>query len=344
MLRVLTPLILIIAFIVFNILVNGKVEPVDNYPLWIIDSSGKHTEQTSGIYYLGTDNGKKVFLTCDDIGKLNKLIIDENKTPTEIDIINIYFSKQVEDVFSNFKKKDFEGVAFEKDRNKIYLSVEGYAYDKKDPMTFKKYEGIYELSCNKNSLEFDSLLSIKKLNLSETTFEYTQDNVGIEGVAVTDNYLFLGLENCRNRLQNFTDSTFLYIVDRKTNDVIKVSTKNLNIFTICGLYAVSDFELIGIDRNARSMFRILFNSDFSIDDIEIKEIDLQIPNHKNINQILGVAPESITFDEQDNIYVIIDPWRDYYKPDSQDRKFLSEKEINYFEESIPIIYKFKNPF
>ena len=132
MLRVLTPLIIIIAFILVTILANGKVEPVDYYPLWIIDSSGKHTEQTSGIYYLGTHNEKKVFLTCDDIGRLNKLVIDENKIPPTIKIINISFSNQVEDVFSNFRKKDFEGIAFDKMRNKIYLSVEGYAYDKKD--------------------------------------------------------------------------------------------------------------------------------------------------------------------------------------------------------------------
>ena len=344
MLRVLAPLIIIIAFILFTILANGKVEPTDSYPLWIIDSSGNHTDQTSGIYYLGTHDAKKVFLTCDDIGKLNKLIIDESKTPPSIVIKEISLSNQVKKIFSNFRKRDFEGIAFDKKRNKIYLSVEGYAYDKKDPTTYKKYEGVYVLSCNRDALKFDSLLTIIKLKLPSTIFEYTQDNVGLEGIALTDNYLFLGLENCRNELQNFTDSTFLYIVDRKTNEVITISTKDLNISTICGLYAVNDFELYGIDRNSRSMFRVLFNLDFMVDDIAKKEIDLQIPNHKDINQILGIAPESITLDEQNNIYVTVDPWRDYYKPDSQDRKYLSEEELNYFKETIPIIYKFKNPF
>jgi len=344
MLRVLTPLIIIIAFILFTILVNGKVEPIDGYPLWIMDSSGNHTNQTSGIYYLGTQSAKKVFLTCDDVGKINKLIIDESKTPPAIEIIEISFSNQVKDMFSNFRKKDFEGIAFNKKRNKIYLSVEGYAYDKKDPLIYKKHEGVYELSCNKDALKFDSLLTINKLKLPETIFEHTQDNVGLEGIALTENYLFFGLENCRNKFQNFTDSTFLYIIDRKTYEVKIISTKDLKISTVCGLFAANDFEVYGIDRNARGMFRILFNPDFTVDDIETKEIDLQIPNHKDINQILGVAPESITFDEQDNIYITVDPWRDFYKPDSQDRKFLTEEEINYFKETIPIIYKFKNPF
>jgi len=344
MLRVLAPLIIIIAFILLTILANEKVEPIDGYPLWIIDSSGNHTDQTSGIYYLGTHDAKKVFLTCDDIGKLNKLLIDESKTPPAIEITKINLSNQVEEMFSNFRKKDFEGITFDKKKNDIYLSVEGYAYDKKDPLTFKKNEGVYELSCNNDALKFDSILTINKLILPETIFEYTQDNVGLEGIALTDNFLFFGLENCRNELQNFTDSTFLYIVDRKTNEVITISTKDLNISTICGLFAVNEFELYGIDRNARSMFRILFNPDFTVDDIAKKEIDLQIPNHKDINQILGVAPESITIDGQNNIYVTVDPWRDYYKPDSQDRKYLSEEELNYFKETIPIIYKFKNPF
>ena len=344
MLRVLAPLIIIIAFILFTILVNGKVEPIDGYPLWIMDSSGNHTDQTSGIYYLGTQGAKKVFLTCDDVGKINKLVIDESKTPPEIKIIEISLSNQVEEVFSSFRKKDFEDITFDSKKNEIYISVEGYAYDKKDPLTYKKYEGVYRLSCNIDALKFDSLLTINKLKLPETIFEHTQDNVGLEGIALTDNYLFLGLENCRNELQNFTDSTFLYIVDRKTYEVKTISTKDLKISTICGLFAANDFELYGIDRNARSMFRILFNPDFTVDDIETKEIDLQIPNHKDINQILGVAPESITIDEQDNIYVTVDPWRDFYKPDSQDRKFLTEEEINCFKETIPIIYKFKNPF
>jgi hypothetical protein len=325
-------------------MVNEKIEPIDDYPIWIIDSTGKHTEQTSGIYYLGKLDGKKVFLTCDDIGKLNKLLINENIIPPFIEIKEIGLSNEIRDVFSSFRKKDFEAISFDSKKNNICISVEGYAYNKKDPVAFKKQEGIYELNFNKDVIRFDSLVSIHKLEIPETVYEHTQDNIGIEGLAVTDNYYFLGLENCRTKTGSFTDSTFLYIINKETNGVITIPTKELNISSICGLYAKSDLELYGIDRNTRSMFRIKFNPDFTVDDIEIKEIDLQIPDHKDINQILGVAPESITLDEYNYIYVTVDPWRDYYKPDTQDKKKLNEKEKEYFKNTVPIIYKFENPF
>ena len=344
MLRVLAPLILLVAFVIYVVLADGDVESIDDYPLWIIDSAGNHTEQTSGIYYLGKLGDETIFLTCDDIGKINKLIINESITPPSIKIVEIRLSNNVLKVFTSFRKKDFEDISFDKEKNKVYLSVEGYAFDKKNPMEFKNHEGIYELSCNNDALHFDSLLAITKLDLPEKIFEYTQDNVGMEGLTLTDNYFFFGLENCRNNVSNFTDSTFLYILNRKTYDLKIIPTRKLFISSICGLYAKSDYELFGIDRNARSMFRILFNPDFSIEDVELLQIDLSIPNHPDINQILGVAPESITIDDQNNIYVTVDPWKDYYKPDSQDSKKLNEKEKEYFKKIVPIIYKFENPF
>jgi len=344
MLRVFAPLILIVVFVIYVVLADGEVKSMDDYPLWIIDSAGNHTEQTSGIYYLGKTGDETIFLTCDDIGKINKLIINESITPPSIKIVEIGLSNNVLKVFTSFRKKDFEDISFDKEKNKVYLSVEGYAFDKKNPMEFKNHEGIYELSCNNDALHFDSLLTITKLDLPEKIFEYTQDNVGMEGLTLTDNYFFFGLENCRNNVSNFTDSTFLYILNRKTNDLKIIPTRKLFISSICGLYAKSDYELFGIDRNARSMFRILFNPDFAIENVELLQIDLSIPNHPDINQILGVAPESITIDDQNNIYVTVDPWKDYYKPDLQDSKKLNEKEKEYFENAVPIIYKFEDPF
>ena len=344
MLRVLAPLILIVVFVIYVVLTDGDVKSIDDYPLWIIDSAGNHIEQTSGIYYLGKLGDETIFLTCDDIGKINKLIINESITPPSIKIVEIGLSNNVLEVFTSFRKKDFEDISFDKEKNKVYLSVEGYAFDKKNPMEFKNHEGIYELSCNNDALHFDSLLAITKLELPEKIFEYTQDNVGMEGLTLTDNYFFFGLENCRNNASNFTDSTFLYILNIKTNDLKIIPTRKLFISSICGLYAKSDYELFGIDRNARSMFRILFNPDFSIENVELLQIDLSIPNHPDINQILGVAPESITIDDQNNIYVTVDPWKDYYKPDLQDSKKLNEKEKEYFENAVPIIYKFEDPF
>ena len=134
MLRVLAPLILLVAFVIYVVLANGEVESIDDYPLWIIDSAGNHTEQTSGIYYLGKFDDEKIFLTCDDIGKINKLIINETITPPTIKILEIRLSNEVMEVFTGFHKKDFEDISFDNEKNvfyenKLYLHFSIYTFE-----------------------------------------------------------------------------------------------------------------------------------------------------------------------------------------------------------------------
>ncbi|MEO8666456.1 MAG: hypothetical protein ABI462_13275, partial [Ignavibacteria bacterium] len=101
-------------------------------------------------------------------------------------------------------------------------------------------------------------------------------------------------------------------------------------------------NLYGIDRNRLSMFYIKFNEDHSVNKVETKEMDLSIPLHRDINKIIGSAPESITFDAKGNIYVAIDPWIDFYKPDITERKRLSTEELKNFYDGVPMMYKFQN--
>lgn len=344
MLRVLTPLFLIFLFITYTEFLDGKAEPIDNYPYWLKDASGNHTDQTSGISYLGVKDTHKVFLTCDDVGKINKIHIREDIYPPGIRIQNIELSEQVKSFLASYKKWDFEEIYADKTSNRIYLSIEGFAFDKSNPLQFKGYEGIFELTYNKDLMEFDSILTITKLDLPAQVFTHTGDNIGFEGLGVTDKHFFIGLENYQSVPGEFSDSTFIYIYDRSSKEVKIISTAAAGIGTICGLYAANDHELYGIERNARKLFYIKFKPDYSIEKADLIEIDLQVPNHPNINKILGTSPESITMDDMGRIYSVVDPWKDFYKPDLQDKKQLSEKELENFSKFIPIIYKFNNPF
>lgn len=344
MLRVFTPLILIIIFVTYNIFLSDKVENLDGYPLWIQEPSGLQTDQTSGLCYLGKSGNKKVFLDCDDIGRINKISIDEGKKPPAIEISEVMFSQRVSDYFYNFPRKDYEEIFYDKYSGKIYLSIEGNNSTSTEPPDFKNYEGIYELTFNKDYITFDSILTVNKLNLPPSIFEYTRDNVAFEGASSTEKYFYFGLENFQSKPNGFTDSTYLYIVNKNTLGVKTISTKKLKIKSISGLYAKNDRELFGIDRDSYSMFKITFNPDFDVYKTDIGELDLPVPGHKDITGVIGILPESITFDDENNIYVAIDPLKEYYTLQFQDKKKLTQKEINNFLSLTPIIYKYKNPF
>ncbi|HMQ70253.1 MAG TPA: hypothetical protein PKA90_14765 [Ignavibacteria bacterium] len=343
--RVFLPLIAIIVFVNLYFANPDGIQSIGNYPIWMLESNGiRHTNQTSGLTFIGVKDGKKIFLGVDDIGKINKLKIDESLNPPEMEIYEIPFSKEINDLLYKFKKKDMEDIVYDRNNNRLFITLEGHEYSSLDPEIYKQKEGIYELTFNKDIFTLDSMLTMKRLKLPAEIYEHTFDNVGFEGLAVTDNYFFLGLENYQTEGKSFTDSTLLYILDRKTDEVRKISTHDLRISSITALYALDDHYIYGIDRNRKSMFYIKFNDDFTVKESETREMALPIPGHKDIDRVLGIAPESITFDDNGDIYVATDPWLDFYKPDLADRRKISKEELNNFFEGVPIMYKFANEF
>jgi len=345
LIRIFVPLIAIIIFVDFYYETPEGVYSIGGYPVWMKDVSGKQTNQTSGLSFVGGDSTNKTFISCDDIGDINLIRANEKNNPPTLEIIEIKFSDEIQILFNKFKKVDMEDIYFDKHNNKIYLSIEGHEYSSYDPEVYKKKEGIYEITFNNDIMKFDSILTIKRLSLPEEVYKYTLDNIGFEGFALTENYLYLGLENLQDTSNNFTDSTYIYIVDRKTNELKKsVTTKEHSISSISGLYAVDDHTLLGVDRNTRRMFYLKFDKDFNIEDSRLEVINLSIPGHEDIDKILGIATESLTLDGEGNIYVATDPWMDFYKPDLADRKKLSKDELDNFYNFVPVMYKFKNIF
>lgn len=342
LLRLILPLVAIIIFVDLYFANQKGIQPVDNYPIWMKDSLGNQTNQTSGIYYIGEKDGMKIFISCDDIGKINRLTIDERINPPQLTISEIIFSEEVHSLLKKFKKSDMEDIFYDKNSNKIYISVEGHEYNPEYPEMYKQKEGIYESTFNKDILTFDTLLTIKKMTFPEELYSHTWDNIGFEGFTATENYFFLGLENYQAKETVFSDSTLIYILNRKTGELKWIGTRDLKISTISGLYATDDFNLYGIDRNRKSMFYIKFNPDFTVNKSETKEMNLHIPRHSDIKNVIGIAPESITFDNEGKIYVALDPWKDFYKPDLADKRKLSPAEMENFNKVIPILYKFND--
>jgi hypothetical protein len=342
--KLLIPLAAVLGYVMFISVTENKLEPAEGYPVWMRDTSGLYTDQTSGIIFTGYSGISKTFLTCDDVGHVSRIIVDESTLPVKISVKHLEFSAQMQEELKDFKKKDFEEISVDRENGRMFLVLEGFLFEKPDSMRFKDFEGVYEVKYNKDVMTCDTLLSIKRLEGFKPAFEHTFDNLGLEGFAVSKNYYFCGLENYAFTRTTFTDSTNIYIFDKSYNLKRTIHTSGMKISTACGLYAADDFHLYGVDRNTRQLFYIEFNPDMSVKRTETKGLDLTIPGHKNINEILGTAIESITLDDKGSIYIAIDPAKEFYKPDLYDKKKLTKEELGYFEAIIPILYKYSNPF
>ncbi len=313
---------------------NLKINEDASYPRWL-KSGNYYTQQTSGNCFLGLDKeGNKNFLLADDIGKIHHFKI---KDDTIFSFSTVVFGENVKDYLKNFPKWDFEEIVFDKYTNSVYLSIEG---NNPEP---QKFVGIYKLIFNKNDVYSDTVAGIEKLNVTpEKLFlKYTAGNIGYEGLAVDKNYFYLGLEGFMSS-GIFADSTFLFIVNKKDLRIIKqIDTKPFGIHTICGLYSDADNSVYGVDRNNKKLFHLLFDREknFSVKKFELAEIPTNIPGYPVYDYV--AALESITMDDNKNIYFIDDPWKTFYVPQEYILEKLDSITVNNFKKFIPIIYKFK---
>lgn len=304
----------------------------DFYPRWL-KSGEYHTDQTSGITFLGLNEFKdKVFLLADDVGTIHRLTISRD---TLFTFFRLVFSNQVQEFLSQMSKRDFEEIFFDKYTGSVYLSIEG---NKPEP---QKYVGIYRLTFNDFSPYSDTIIAIEKLDIQpENNFlKYVENNIGFEGAAADEKYFYFGLEGFQKN-NRFADSTILYIVDKKTLLIQKeIGTKALGITTICGLYSDKNNSLWGVDRNRQTIFHLEFDQNMSVINRRFLGFISRIPNYTDISYIAAI--ESITMDNNGYLYLVDDPWRQFYIPMDYLLTKLDEETVNNFNNYIPIIYRYQ---
>jgi hypothetical protein len=320
-------LLIYFLFILFNPI---KLSLDENYPVWLKDN-GKHSDQTSGITFIGAKNNAKYFLVCDDIGKIHRIKLKNDK----IDIETIEFDKQVEKYLDKFEKQDFEEIVYDKFNNKVYLSIEG------NGINYRNEVGIYEIKFKNNDVFNNEITGISKIEFPEweEISKFTDKNLGFEGVAVSKTKIFLGLEGFQFG-QIFLDSTMLYVIDKKSKKLVReISTKKLGIHTICGLYALDDYNIYGIDRNQQSFFEIRFDEMYNPKSVELIKLDLPVPGKKKLKYVASI--ESISLDDENNVYVIDDPWKKFYIPQDEVFNQLNKEDQENFKKFIPLLFKYK---
>ncbi len=302
-----------------------------HYPRWL-KTVDIHTDQTSGITFVGMDSsGNKNFLLADDIGKIHLLKVNNDTT---FYLTDIMYSNKVLDYFKDYPKLDFEEIVFDPATKNVYLSVEGNGDE------YKKFIHIFKLIFKDRNIYSAYLEDIEELNIKprDELLEFTKPNIGFEGVAVDSKNFYLGLENIFGP-KSFGDSTLIYIVDKKNLTIVKViSTARLGLQTICGLYSDVDNSLWGVDRNQRLIFHLILNKDFDIEQFKKTDFIPAIPGYTNIPYVSSA--ESICMDNEKNIYIVDDPWYEFYIPADSVLKHLDSNTVNNFKQFIPVIYKY----
>lgn len=303
-----------------------------NYPRWMKNNEVR-SNQTSGIAFLGRDEtGKSVFLIADDIGDIYRFTI-ENDTIFNFTLIN--FSSNANSFLNTLPKKDFEEITFDPYLGLIYISIEGNGED------FKEHAGIYRLHINSTPMKFDTVRSFEKIEFQSRKQLYAnvRPNIAFEGFAVDENYFYLGLEGILVDTTEFGNGTFIYIYEKKNKNLSKIiSTKELGIQTVCGLFSNVNNSIWGVDRNKRKIFRITFDDTLEVKSHKIFNFIPVIPGYSKLNYVASI--ESITMDDKNNLYVVDDPWKEYYIP-PRDVLFQVDKDTeNNFKSFIPIIYRY----
>lgn len=325
--------VLIILFTTFLPAQNQQIElkPDNNYPRWLKTNTSR-TDQTSGITFIKSDGDKKYFLLADDIGKIHTLVIEND---TIFDIKTLKFSDSAKKFINDLPKADFEEITFDPHTNEYYLSIEG------NGVNFKRDVGIYKIHFLVNEFPFNEVTFLEKVNFypSVLFYKYTNQNIGYEGFAVDDNYFYLGLEGIVIKNQ-FADSTFLFIASKDNNTIFKtINTKQFGVQTICGLYSDKNKSLWGVDRNKRKIFHLSFDDSLNVINYSLFDATTDIPGYKKLNY--NPSLESITIDNNNNLYLIDDPWRKMFVPNKSVLNQLDKITQENFDNLIPIIFKYK---
>ncbi|MBT8379267.1 MAG: hypothetical protein KJN64_08550 [Ignavibacteria bacterium] len=314
-----------------NISKYDSVKPDEQYPRWL-QTEDYRTSQTSGIAFIGEDvNGSDEFLLADDIGKIHRLIISKD---TIFTFTEINFSEEVQAYINNFPKMDFEEITYDQFTKEVYISIEGNGAD------FLQYNGIYKLRFEDDNIKNNSVVGIEKIEIypEEIFTNYVKENIGYEGYAVSENYLFLGLEAILNPDKSFSNNTLVLVVTKNDLEIVKqFYTEDYKIGTICGLYAESDSVVWGIDRNNRTLFNLKFNDSLRVISQKLIKLKTIIPNYNKFEYTGSL--ESLTMNKSESIFLIDDPWFSRFIPDSTTLQQLDDKTVANFKEFIPIMYK-----
>lgn len=317
------------------------IAPLPGWPRWLESADGRQAAQTSGLAFVGRDGrGQPVFLAVDDDGTLWRITASEADSAFILD--EIRFDQPADDTLSRFSKRDFESVSYCPASMRVLISIEGRDPDDGDRnghATFRDAIGIYVAILDQpDPREASRVLRLERLLLPqwEAAIRLASPNRAIEGIAVREDTLVLGLEGVLVGEEGFADSTVIELFDLGERSRREFSTKPFGIVTITGLDVGPEGRWYGIDRNQQTLFSFRLGANGIVD---YRATELSYPGVRGIPYTIPSA-EGIALDDSGGIWITIDPW--VYEPVT--KKGLTKHDIANYKAKVPMIYKFADPF
>lgn len=300
------------------------------YPAWLVDGD-YFPQQTSGMAYIGSGNGgEQIFITCDDKEAIHLLTISDGTFKLE----QVKIDSSVTDSLPPKIKYDFEDIAWDRHTGKVYISVEPYS-------KYRPVFGIYELQFKNNDIFSLEVTGMKKLEITPDSLfrKHVKDNVGYEGLAVDENYLYLGLEGVPRSEKEF-DGGLIRVVDKHTLKIVAtLILDSLGINTVTGLAMGSDGSLWGTDRNRLAFFNLKIDNKFQVTNVRVFPVNNYIPGYHSFRY--AAAVEAISLDGNGNVFLIDDPFTKEFVPVDNILRKLDSATAQRFRDLVPVIYGYK---
>jgi hypothetical protein len=105
------------------------------------------------------------------------------------------------------------------------------------------------------------------------------------------------------------------------------------------LYSDKNKSLYGIDRNNKKVFHLVLNDNLDVTESDTTAIFTGIPGYNSIPYVASL--ESITIDNNNNLYLVDDPWKTFFIPPGDVMAKLDTVTGSNFKKFVPVIFKYR---
>ena len=334
-----------------GVFTHDRIEPAPGWPLWLKDYQKRTvTEETSAISFVGVDDlGRRCFFLADDVGRLHFCRVDErDPVLPRLILEDVGFDRSIILDLAANDKWDFEAIGLDFSRRRQgtvadsidgILSIEGRGplLEITDTTRLINIRLINEKASDNLAPSWRIESSGDALPGSRFWQSSLASNLGIEGIATSENYLTLGQESLTPRGEYNVHGTVIYLYNKDLNRSSVVRTQPIGIHSITGMAAVNDSVTVVLDRNRQRVTVIRWD----IAGAEIRmhschHFPLSLPAPGGFSYAIA-SLEGVAVDERGDIWCVTDPWHDHYQTFSA---AAPETLYVYLAAEIPMIYRF----
>lgn len=356
---------------------KSQLNVADGYPVWL-EVGEVRTDQTSGIAFVERDaNGTLRFLTCDDLGKIHRLELDEAKKPSGqtygdgwMTLAEIAIPDSVKETLGvGPAKLDLEEISYRD--GGVLLSVEGNRSDEEaaiDPRMHEARIGLFFLELDAPVASASSVAAAFELPLLSTQWPddpaAAMHAIPVAGMPTNRSFegVALGATAITDDLGQPADASVIWIAPEEPypNDAVVPESwrETLPIYrAVIGQIPIVEPQSLPAELKLGSVCGLALSPDQS--DLYVLDRNNRVIHRCRLNAdgnitavesatltLLGPSGEqyflpsleSLTIDDQGHLWSVIDPWQ--YRPIQPEDRALELAEVRRYEDLVPMLYKF----